>query len=159
MIYSKDPCCWRGQPARPGPSFSCSLMGLSEIAPLFLKSYQHMFAPKSGRISLNLDLPVKLIHYKNRFCFCFSIYATGQGSPSGVLGPFPSLPVASGFCSSLLFIPSLLFLTFPESVNVLPEVQILRPKSRERGGLFFGLHQATSLGLHEGEVSFFLTGH
>lgn len=65
-------------------------MGLSGTDVLFLKSYQHMSAPKSGRTSLSLDLPEKLIHYKNRF----SVFLLAPPARA-LLAAFWDLPPAS----------------------------------------------------------------
>lgn len=95
--------------------------------------------PKVEEPSLNLDLPIKLIHCKNRFYFCFSIYATCQASPSSVLGPLLSPSVASAFCSSLHH--SFCLCSFQLFRNQSPHYlksKFWDLKTRERGGFSLG---------------------
>lgn len=54
-----------------------------------------------GKPNLNLNLDYKIIHYKNRFHFYFSVYSNGQCSPSSILGPLSGMHVSSG-CFALL---------------------------------------------------------
>lgn len=86
--------------------------------------------PKVEESSLNLDLPIKLIHCKNRFYFCFAIYparpllAAFWDLYSALLWPLPfALP------SIILSVSALSsFSGINHPITSSPNSEILRPE-------------------------------